>query len=173
MPGEPGTAASAAPEDFRRLMSSVPAGVAVITAADLDGTLRGMTCSTVCSVALDPPTLLVCLRSGSPTLDAVLRTSSFAVNLLHEGARATAELFASGDPDRFDRVDWAAGAMSASPHLGADAHAVADCRVTGTVDVGDHHVVFGRVLDVHRTAEHERSPLLYGFRRYSSWTAAR
>ncbi|MGI5500324.1 flavin reductase family protein [Lentzea sp. CA-135723] len=148
---------------FRSFMAGFPTGVAIITAVDADGTPRGMTCSSLCSVTLAPPTLLACLRTGSPTLAAVLRRGVFAVNLVHGEARATAELFASGAQDRFDRVRWRAG--TGGPHLPDDAHAVADCAVRRAEPVGDHHVVFGEVL---RIAEGDATdPLLYGMRRYA------
>ncbi|QKW35621.1 flavin reductase family protein [Actinomadura sp. NAK00032] len=156
-------------EDFRAMMRGFPTGVAVVTALGPDGRARGMTCSSLCSVSLAPPTLLACLREGSPTLAAVLVRGAFAVNLLHADARRTAELFASGAPDRFDRVAWRAGA--AGPHLPAAAHAVADCAVRSPVPAGDHVVVFGEVYAV--TGYDDRGPLLYGLRRYGSWPRAR
>jgi len=156
------------PAEFRALMATIPAGVSVITATGADGRPRGMTCSSVCSVAVDPPTLLVCLREGSPTLAAVLERSTFAVNLLTDRARDVAALFASGAPDRFDRVRWAGGPGVAGPHLVADAHTVADCRIALTTRVGDHVVVFGEVLAVSRTDGGSPRPLLYGMRRYWS-----
>jgi flavin reductase (DIM6/NTAB) family NADH-FMN oxidoreductase RutF len=155
---------------FRSLMASFPTGVAVLTAHDLDGTRWGLTCSSVCSVSLDPPTLLVCVRDGSPTLGAMLRRGAFTVNLLHHGARPAAELFASGDPDRFDRVDWEHPPSVGGPHLVRDAHATADCLVSRTQQVGTHLVVFGEVKHVtHRSGEH---PLLYGMRQYAAWPAS-
>ncbi|MGI5348307.1 flavin reductase family protein [Streptomyces sp. CA-250714] len=163
---------AADPAAFRSLMAAHPAGVAVVTATDLDGSPWGMTCSSVSSVALDPPTLLVCLRRASPTLDAVLRSGTFAVNLLHDGARAAADLFASGDPDRFDRVVWRLGAGSSGPHLTDSAHSVADCRVSGTVGVGDHTVIFGEVQHIEGPHEETPRPLLYGLRQYWSLQSA-
>jgi flavin reductase (DIM6/NTAB) family NADH-FMN oxidoreductase RutF len=154
--------------DLRRLMAGFPTGVAIVTALDRDGGCRGMTCSSVCSVALDPPTLLVCLREGSPTLAAVLDSGEFAVNLLQAGAQDTAALFASGTPDRFDRVRWRTPGGSSGPHLVDDAHTTADCRVIRTDLVGDHRVVLGEVLEV--VQRQEPQPLLYGLRRYAGWT---
>jgi flavin reductase (DIM6/NTAB) family NADH-FMN oxidoreductase RutF len=157
------------PAGFRSLMAGFPTGVAVLTALDLDGRPWGMTCSSVCSVSVDPPTLLVCARDGSPTLGAMLRRGTFTVNLLHHGARPTAELFASGDPDRFDRVDWEHPPSLGGPHLVRDAHAMADCRITHTQQVATHLVVFAAVEQVaHRPGEH---PLLYGMRQYAAWPA--
>ncbi|AUS81303.1 oxidase [Actinoalloteichus sp. AHMU CJ021] len=151
---------------FRTLMSGFPSGVAVVTSGS-EGSPAGMTCSSVCSVSLDPPVLLVCLRAASPTLATVVERGSFAVNFLSARARPVAELFASGDPDRFSRVRWAVGVGSGGPHLVGDADSVADCSVHSTHQVGDHVVVLGDVLAVH--CEPERRPLLYGLRRYEAW----
>ncbi|MFD5555110.1 flavin reductase family protein [Streptomyces sp. NPDC127068] len=156
------------PTRFRALMAGFPSGVAVLTAADTtSGRPWGMTCSAVCAVSLTPPTLLVCVRVGSPTLDTMLRAGLFAVNLLHDGARATAELFASGAPHRFDQVRWEQGGGRGGPHLVDDAHTVADCVISGHQVVGSHTVVFGEVYGVrqHRVPR----PLLYGLRRYAVW----
>lgn len=163
-------AADQVPAGFRALMAGFPTGVTIVTAFDDEGRPRGMTCSSVCSVALDPPTLLVCVRVDSPTLRAMLNSGVFAVNLLHNDAQPAAELFASGRPDRFDRIRWTAERDSGGPHLTADTHAVADCRISRTEQVGDHLVVFGEVARVTlRPGDHR--PLMYGLRRFQSWPA--
>lgn len=158
---------------FRSMMSTFPTGVAVVTTRQLDGKPRGMTCSSVCSVTLEPPTLLVCLGRGSPTLHAILRQSTFAVNLLHEAARPTAELFASGNADRFNQIAWRCEPSLGGPHLIDDAHAIADCKVTRTVSIGDHTVVFGEVFQVEQKTSRQPTPLLYGLRQYSCWSSSR
>ncbi|MEV5432002.1 flavin reductase family protein [Streptomyces sp. NPDC052701] len=161
---------TAGQDDFRSLMALFPTGVAVLGAMDHTGRPWGMTCSSLCSVSLSPPTLLVCVRSGSPTLDALEDTGAFSVNLLHHSARDVAELFASGAPDRFRRTAWhLPDAAAAGPHLRDAAHAVGDCRVDGVRRVGDHTVVFGRVLRVSVTTGPGQTPLLYGLRRYAAW----
>ncbi|MFD7337892.1 flavin reductase family protein [Streptomyces violascens] len=150
---------------YRDLMSAFPTGVAVVTSVDAEGSPRGMTCSSLTSVTLEPPTLLVCLRRGSATLDAVNTHGGFAVNLLHADAQHTAELFAGSDPDRFARVYWRRS-PSGLPHLTDDAIAVADCRVAGLFDVGDHTIVLGQVGGISRS---DGRPLLYGLRRFAAW----
>ncbi|MEV6834736.1 flavin reductase family protein [Streptomyces sp. NPDC051133] len=152
--------------DLRRLMAGFPTGVSIVTAMAPDGVPWGMTCTSLCSVALDPPTLLVCLRGGSPTLRAVLDSGSLAVNLLHEHGRSAAEMFGSGDPDRFERVAWTP-APGGGPHLVEAAHTIADCTVTDEQPVGDHTVVMTEVTLV--TALRSPVPLLYGMRRYGAW----
>ncbi len=157
--------------DFQALMASFPSGVAIVTATGSDGKPYGMTCSSLCSVALTPPTLLVCMRNGSPTLDAVLARAAFTVNLLHDRARSVADLFASGKPDRFDQIAWRYDDSAGGPHLIEHAHAIADCDVAGTALFGDHVVVFGEVARVSRRPDDDPAPLLYGLRQYSSWAS--
>lgn len=163
------------PVDFRTLMARFPTGVAVVAAFDSQGHPRGMTCTSVCSVSVEPPILLVCIRHGSPTLEAILDRAGFTVSLLHVGAESTARLFASGKPDRFDDVRWHAGPGPYGPHFPDDAHATADCHVLRTESVGDHTVVFGTVLQIwpQRAVHQVSQPLLYGFRRYEAWPSAR
>ncbi|MGW3011259.1 flavin reductase family protein [Streptomyces sp. NPDC001219] len=160
-------AGKATPDGFRTMMSGFPTGVSVITSTGHDGAPWGMTCSSVSSVSLEPPTLLVCLRDGSPTLQTILERGTFAVNLLHEEARDTAELFASGNPNRFRMVPWEQAPDAGGPHLPRDAHTVADCNVVMTHQIGDHVTVFGEArLITHR---HALPPLLYGLRQFRGW----
>ena len=158
------------PDGFRAVMATLPAAVAIVTAVAPDGRPWGMTCSSVCSVTLTPPTLLVCMRTASPTLAAAVSARAFAVNLLHARARPTAELFASAAPDRFDRIRWRRPPDAAGPHL-TDARAILDCRVSELAEVGDHLVVFGEVAAIHELSDDP--PLMYGYRRYASWPVER
>ncbi|MBL1115315.1 flavin reductase family protein [Streptomyces sp. 110] len=162
----PSTDAST-PDRFRSLMAGFPTGVSIVTAIGDASRLWGMTCSALCSVTLHPPTLLVGIREQSPTLTAILSSGVFTVNLLHAQGRDTADLFASGAPDRFSRVTWALPDGASGPHLMEAAHAVADCRVSQTVHVGGQRVVFGEVRRI--TVLAEPKPLLYGLRQYSAF----
>ncbi|MBO3751126.1 flavin reductase family protein [Streptosporangiaceae bacterium NEAU-GS5] len=155
--------------DIRPLMAEFPTGVAVVTAFACPGSPRGMTCTSVVSVTLEPPTVAVCLRTGSPTLDAVVESRQFTLNLLHARAQSTAELFGSGVPDRFSRIPWTAPQGARGPHLVEAAHMIADCVVVGESDVGDHAIVLGQVACFRRAAS--AAPLLYGRRRYAVWPA--
>jgi flavin reductase (DIM6/NTAB) family NADH-FMN oxidoreductase RutF len=153
--------------DFREMMASFPTGVSVVTAQQPGAEPWGMTCSSLCSLSVNPCRLLVCLRAASPTLSAVLGSGAFAVNLLHGGAEWVASLFASGAPDRFDRVSWRPAALTRSPVLIEAAHTMAECVVDTTYSVGDHVIVVGMVRAVERL--HADSALLYGYRRYGQW----
>lgn len=151
---------------YRQFMSSFPTGVAVVTTRDADGDPRGLTCSSLASVSLEPPVLSVCLGAWSGTLTALTGHGWFAVNLLGTDGRATAELFAKVSPDHFERTAWRAAEGSGTPILTDHTIAVAVCRVMGAQRIGDHTVVFGEVVAADREAGR---PLLYGLRQFSAW----
>ncbi|WP_024877502.1 flavin reductase family protein [Saccharomonospora piscinae] len=164
------TAEAGAMASFRDAMASFPTGVSVVTTMHTDGAPRGMTCSALCSVSMEPPLLLVCLRTASPTLDAIRVRGGFVVNLLKYQARDTARLFASGDTGRFDQVAWRHHPGTAGPCLVDDAHAAVDCQVLRRDEAGDHVVVLGEVVGVRTLSG--AAPLLYGLRRYARWPDA-
>jgi flavin reductase (DIM6/NTAB) family NADH-FMN oxidoreductase RutF len=153
--------------NLRKMMATFPTGVGIVTAVGRDGRPWGMTCTSIASVALEPPCLLVCLRWGSPTLGAVMEHGGFALNLLRADAQADAELFASGAPDRFQRVSWTMGPGAEGPHLEDVAHSTADCRLLRQVPVGDHTVVFGEVTGI--TERNQARPLMYGLHEFAQW----
>lgn len=150
---------------YRDLMGAFPTGVAVVTSLDAEGMPRGATCSSLTSVTPRPPTLLVSLRGGSATLAAVTAHGSFAVNLLHSGGQHLAELFSAPESGRFAHTNWRR-TPTGLPHLAEAAFAVADCRVSELIDVGDHTLVLGEVGAIGRG---DGTPLLYGLRRFTAW----
>jgi flavin reductase (NADH) len=153
-------------DSFREFMGGFPSGVAVVTTSDTDMTPYGLTCSSLCSVSVCPPTLLVCIDNRSGTLAALLRRGAFAINLLHGRACRTATLFASGDPERFSGVVWGPSPAWGLPYLSEDAHALAECEVRRTLVSSDHTVVLGHVMNIDRRPA---PPLLYGLRQFAPW----
>jgi flavin reductase (DIM6/NTAB) family NADH-FMN oxidoreductase RutF len=151
--------------EYKDLMSAFPTGIAVVTTADADGNPCGMTCSSMTSVTLQPPTLLVCLRVGSLTLQAARDRGRFAANLLNARARHVAEVFSTPVPDRFAQVHWER-LDSGLPWLSHDSFAVAECRITGSGEVGDHAIILGQVVFI---AQSHGFPLLYWQRRFRTW----
>ncbi|QSB16314.1 flavin reductase family protein [Natronosporangium hydrolyticum] len=151
---------------FRTLMSGFPSGVAVVCAVDQQQRPHGMTCTSLCSVTVDPPTLLVSLQVASGTLHALRERGSFTLNLLHAQGQGTAELFASRDPDRFGRATWQPSPVVGAPWLTEAAFALAECRVSQLVPVGDHTLVIGAVVNIQQRPD---TPLLYGLRQFASW----
>jgi flavin reductase (DIM6/NTAB) family NADH-FMN oxidoreductase RutF len=155
------------PEAFRGFMSAYFTGVTIVTSIDDQGRPHGLTCNSLTSVTLSPPTLLVCLDTRSGTLAAMRTRAGFVVNLLHDGGQQAAELFASSRSDRFEQVAWRRSAHIGLPWLVDEAHAIAECVVTEMMTVSDHTVVFGRVVSVE-TGSPVANPLVYGMRAFGT-----
>jgi flavin reductase (NADH) len=126
-----------------------------------------MTCTSLTSVTLKPPTLLVCLNKNSGTLAAIHAYRSFAVNILHSYARRTAEIFSAAVPDRFGQVRWRLSNVAGLPWLVEDAVALAECTVRAFSVVSDHEVILGEVCEA--VVRGNDVPLLYGMRQFSTW----
>ena len=153
--------------NYRHLMTYFPTGVSVVTSADAASSPYGLTCSSLTSICLDPPTLMVSLASRSETLRHALENGAFGVNLLDTQAIETAQRFAVPMPDRFSGLAWRASPLGV-PWLLNAVTATADCTVWRTMEVGDHTLLFGVV---HNAEVSGGVPLLYGRRRYHQWQA--
>jgi flavin reductase (DIM6/NTAB) family NADH-FMN oxidoreductase RutF len=119
--------------------------VSVVTTCGIDGPV-GLTASSVTSVSLRPPILLLCLTSGSRTLAAIRSQRAFAVHLLREDQHAQAQAFAdpqTSPANRFAGLDHRD--VLGVPVL-ADALAWSVCFVEDARTYGDHCVVLGRVV---------------------------
>jgi flavin reductase (DIM6/NTAB) family NADH-FMN oxidoreductase RutF len=142
-------------------MACFPAGVAVVTTLDADGTPRGLTTTAVTSVSLHPPLLLACVGRGSRTLPALRRARAFAVNVLDAGHAHVALRFGSKAEDKFAELAWTPG-PDGQPILHDHCIAWTECRTRSEVEAGDHMILIGEV--VYGAADGDRDSLVY-FRR--------
>jgi flavin reductase (DIM6/NTAB) family NADH-FMN oxidoreductase RutF len=152
--------------DFIDTMRLLPAGVTIVTAGAA-GRRSGFTATAVCSVAADPPHLLVCANREMDTHQAILAAGHFAVNLLGQGDLALADRFGGrtgveGEARFLDRR-WTV-LTSGAPVL-PEAIAVFDCAVVERMSVATHDVIIGRVIAVQRGAT--GTALLYVDRDYA------
>jgi flavin reductase (DIM6/NTAB) family NADH-FMN oxidoreductase RutF len=134
------------PERFREVFGRFATGVAVITSAG-QGSVGGMTANALCSLSLDPLLALVCFANSARTLRTVREAGRFAVNLLADGQRDVAGLFASKAPEaeKLDRVPHQlCGGMPVID--GALAWAV--CELRDLIAGGDHTIAIGEVVDM-------------------------
>jgi flavin reductase (DIM6/NTAB) family NADH-FMN oxidoreductase RutF len=135
--------------DFIDAMRLLPAGVTIVTAAE-QGRRSGFTATAVCSVAAEPPHLLVCASREMETAKAIIASGHFAVNLLGPEDTALADRFGGRTgvegEDRFFGRRWTVLASGAPVLL--DAVAVFDCAVAEQLSVATHHVIVGRVIAV-------------------------
>ena len=141
---------------FRQLLGRFATGVTVLTARRGDGRPVGMTASSVASVSLDPPLLLVAVAHTNDMHDALLGAAHFAVNILAEDQETLARRFAEVEANRFDGVGFREGRHGVPLIDGVLAHI--ECAKQAAVPGGDHTVFFGLVTGGEVS---ERRPLLY------------
>lgn len=151
--------------DFKRALRGVASTVSVITAHD---GLRhhGMTVTSVTSLSMDPPSLLVCLHQASLLHDIVRRSSDFCVNVLDESHERISAAFSGAIPpeERFTAGDWAYRDDGLS-YL-SDAQASIFCTKAAALPYGTHTIIVGKVTQV-RLSERQR-PLIYQNASYCS-----
>jgi|HubBroStandDraft_1064217.scaffolds.fasta_scaffold00038_38 flavin reductase len=157
------------PELFRSGMRRLAAGVSIVTTSGPDGP-RGLTATAVCSVGIDPPTLLCCVNRDSSAHDTIATRRILAVNVLALADQDLASRF--GGPEtresRFVRGRWTVLATGA-PIL-ETALANFDCTVADVIDGASHSIFIAEVIAA-RIGE-AAPPLLYFDGLYGAFAAA-
>jgi flavin reductase (DIM6/NTAB) family NADH-FMN oxidoreductase RutF len=137
------------PSGFRNAMRQLTGGVSVITAGR-GREISGMTVTSVSSLSVDPPALIVSINRGASSWPLVKRYGFFGVNILNADQVDIAERFTGKGglkgADRFIGGQWTTG-PSGVPLL-AGALAAIDCEVEDVVERHSHAIVIGRVLVV-------------------------
>ena len=145
----------ALPGRFRDAMAELPAGVAVIVARGLDGLPVGATVSSLTSLSVDPPRVVVCLAETSDTCRALEPGHPFALQLLRDGQEGVAHALAGKGTGKFVGVPVA----ETLDGFEIDGCAVTlRCRVDALLPGGDHVIVVGVVRDAD---VHGGEPLFY------------
>lgn len=130
---------------FRHAMASFASGVTAVTTRE-NGLPAGLIATSVCSLSMEPATVLVCVNKTASAHDVILRSRIFAVNLLAANQKAVAQRFSSASgAARFEPGVWRAGRTGAPLLPGA---AVAfDCTVLAVHDGFTHSIIVGQVAD--------------------------
>lgn len=148
---------------YRKAIGLLATGVTVI-AAESDEGVRGMTANAVTSVSLDPILLLVCVAKKARMAGVLRSAGHFTVNILAEYQESASMHFAGqalpeGAPVP-EFVAWERG------HRLAGAVAALVCEPYAWFEAGDHWIVTGKVIAIHR-ADPPGPPLVYHQGRYA------
>ncbi|MBK3666432.1 flavin reductase family protein [Bradyrhizobium diazoefficiens] len=139
--------------DFRDAMRHLAGGVSVVTAGR-GRDITGMTVTSVTSLSVDPPTLIVSINRDASSFPLIQRLGTFCVNVLNADQLDIAERFAGKGglkgAARFAGSDWSSS-LSGAPLL-VDALAALDCEVEEIVERHSHGIVIGRVREIRRAA---------------------
>lgn len=158
------------PARFRDAMSLTASGVTVVTTDGVAGR-AGLTVSTLCSLSLEPPSVLLSVHHESRTLPVILENGTFVANVLGVHQARFAEIFAGRVPelqnDRFAEGRWLA-LDTGSPAL-EGAHCAFDCKVAEVFHFGSHRIVAGIVIAIETAPS---QPLIHSDRRFHRLQAA-
>ena len=126
-------------------MARLPAGVVVISARTRAG-YRGLTASSLVSISVDPPLVLVGLEREGATWAAVVESKTFNASVLTRSQEFIADRFAGRAP----AID--AAWESVPHHLGTNGIPLIDgcaawveCRLVQVHLAGDHDICVGEV----------------------------
>ena len=152
-------------KDFRNALGAFATGVTVITTQSGEHPY-GMTANAFSSLSLDPPLILVCVKSSAEGSQIIDQNGVFAVNVLGAEQEALSRYFSSKERprgvDAFKEISHRRG-RSGSPILEGVA-AFLDCRVTARHPAGDHIIFIGEVLALGIDSSVE--PLLFHLGQY-------
>lgn len=139
---------------FRSVLGHFPTGVTIVTGLH-EGRPAGFTIGSFTSISLDPPLVGFFAVTSSDTWAAISGHGAFCVNVLRDSQSELCWRFAKTgvDDDRFDHIDWRPSSTGCPIIAGVGAWI--DCRVAQTIELGDHYLVVGEVVDLdHHTTEH-------------------
>lgn len=159
-------ASTAAPADlsaqFRSAMRRLASSVAVVVAkGDAKGERGpvGMAATSITSLTVDPPAVLVCVKRTA-SLHAVLEPgASLGVHLLSRDQQAVSAAFGGGVPpaERFSVGQWHESTGGLPLLDGAQANLL--CVIDAMLAYGTHSIVIARVLET--AVSPAVAPLIY------------
>ncbi len=149
---------------FRQAMRRVASTVNVISLC-VDGQPMGITATAMSSIAVDPPSLLVCINRAAAVHASMENVGYFGVNVLHRDQQDIAEMFADR---RYHEMRFSSGwhmDCDKPPRL-AEAQASLLCRRIDHHAFGTHSIFIGVVDEA--VFREEVDPLVYVNGRYVS-----
>ena len=150
--------------EFRQAMRRVASTVNVISIC-VDGQPMGITATAMSSLAIDPPSLLVCINRAASLHASMEDVSHFGVNVLHRDQEHLAQMFADRERHALRFAEGWELDCARPPRL-ADAQAYLLCRRIDHHQFGTHSIFIGVVEKVE--VREDVHPLVYLDGRYGS-----
>lgn len=140
-------------------MRCFASSVSIISTSDVDNNHYAMTATAVCSVSLEPESMLVCVNKNTLFNSIIGNMDLFSVNLLTAEQVSQSNACAGGLPqdNRVNEDEWEV--MDDGLVILKDAQANIMCRKTELFSYGTHNILIG---DVYRILiDKDIDPLLY------------
>ena len=143
---------------FRQAWGKFATGVSIVTTADSDGSVHGMTANGINSVSLDPLLVLVCAGHTTTSYPLIRDSRRFAINILSEDQQDVAEYYARPTDQKIGDLDIGISRTERGGYTVDDSLAQMDCRVVNEYVAGDHTIFIGEVEEINVS---DGKPLLF------------
>ena len=132
--------------DITEVLKKIPYPVSVVTVGT-GGAENGLAISWMSQVSFDPPLIMFAIDKNHYS-NLPLGSKGFVVNLLKSDQNNVAGHFAGQSMEGENKIDKfpTRPAGSGSPIL-TEALAFLDCEVEKTIEVGDHTLYIGKIVD--------------------------
>lgn len=134
-------------QSFREAWARFATGVTVITTAEADGSVHGMTANGVVSVSLEPPLALASIGHKRNSHPLIKKTGRFGISILNSDQIEVADHYTKPPEQRLPVTDFPLRRIGESTVVGG-AIAMMDCRVISEHDEGDHTLFIAEVENV-------------------------
>jgi flavin reductase (DIM6/NTAB) family NADH-FMN oxidoreductase RutF len=133
------------PALYKSAMRRLAASVSIVVAKGEDGPV-GIAATSITSLTVDPPALLVCINRTTSLHALLVPTAPLSINLLARDQKAISAAFGGGIPreERFRTGGWQEG-INGLPSLDG-AQANLECVIDAMLAYGTHSIVIARVL---------------------------
>lgn len=130
----------ASASEYRAGMRHLPSAVCLATGGTLEHPV-GLIVTSVCSVSLEPPTLLVCISQSASAHNMIVETGLIGVNVLSSRHTTLVDQFSRSERrhERFTSEAWVAAACGVP--LLADAICSFECSVVDRIPYSTHSVL--------------------------------
>ncbi len=126
----------------------IPYGIYVLTTETEDGEVGAATVNWVTQTSFSPPLVAVGFKADAVSYGIARKAGHFALNMLGKKQQGVAfAFFKPGERDgqTISGEPFRAGSTGAPILL--NAQAAVECKIAEVVELGDHHVVVGEVID--------------------------
>ena len=138
-------------DKFRLAMRRYIYSVSIMSNKDDNGNSNAITVSSVTSISMDPPSLLICINKSSRIHDTLQIGSKFCINLLKKDQEELSNICSDEESyeERFNNENWDTEEI---PFL-SNAQANIFCKVDKLTSYHTHTIVVGLVENANHTNE--------------------
>ena len=134
-------------DNFRLAMRKYIYSVSIMSNKDSNNNLNAITVSSVTSISMEPPSILICINKSSKIHDSIVLDSKFCINLLNKDQHELSNICSDDQKhdQRFEDKNWN---LDNLPFL-ENAQANIFCKVDKLTSYHTHTIVIGLVEDAN------------------------